>query len=181
MPAMISSPAEITSSALPLSCTACPIACCSGSRPSAISAGASFHSTIVAMTATTPNFAIALASSTRLRIANMRLMPSMGFMRLNCGAIACVAKLQPPNASGAMSAASVIAPSTGMESQSPSAAACANAGSMNVASVASSRESARLRRIISAIWPVICPPSRYSAAPPTSVTAAALSSRERGI
>ncbi len=82
------------------------------------------------MNATRPNFASALASSTRLRIANMRLTPSSGFNRLNCGAIACPEKLQPPRASGAMIAASVIANSTGADSQSPSAAALPNAGTM---------------------------------------------------
>ena len=116
---------------------------------------ASFHSTIAATIATMPNFAIALVSSMTLRIVNMRLTPSMGFMRLNCGAIAWAAKLQPPSASGAMIAASVIAPSTGADIQSPSAAAWDSEGSKNVASVASSRESERLRRIISAICPVI--------------------------
>jgi hypothetical protein len=80
-----------------------------------------------------------------------------------------------------MIAASVIRPNTGIDSHNPSAAAFDSAGSMNVESVASSRDNSRPRRINPAIWPVICPPSKYNAPPPTSVTAAALSSRDRGI
>src|SRR5580692_1479572 len=126
------------------------------------------------------NFANALASSTMLREENIRWKPLTGLSLSKFGARAWKLMFQPPMAMGARNAATNVRPRSGAQTRSACISSLAKIPRARDSSTESSRESDRPARMRS--WSCVPrrPPMKCRPPPASNMTAAALSSMERG-
>src|ERR1700722_2609901 len=126
------------------------------------------------------NFANALDSSTMLREENIRWKPLTGFSLSKFGARAWKLMFQPPMAMGARKAATSVRPRSGAQIRIACISSFAKMLTARDSSTASSRASDSPARMRS--WSCVprCPPMKCRPPPASNMTAAALSSMERG-